>query len=729
MQEFSPNDLTRRLVEADDKFGKFEPDPSDQFVQRYIFAKTELEKVQSWLKQEIDQAWEDDQPARTHKLRLLEAYHARPSDKDQIITFPLVRRAVRRNVAYAKKLIIDQTPLVTAEPHSNESIEVLVEDKQFGPVPLEKSSEEMAQAFEWWLDYKLRTKLNVARVIKTAIKEAKRGQTPTFIKVAHQKEFRRIKTPKFEKKGAIGVTFSSKDELEVAAGEPTRLLNISTYSCLRPKDERDIQSSRWFAESIPATNEEVRARLYNKDYFLVPKDEWEEIIKASEDGLVPTDQNKAQNPKAITSCPKDRHDIWEVYFFWTVPMKQTVVSMDEETGESKEKTTTINQEHSFVGHFHRRLGRLMSAAKIPFDHGMRPYIDFYDEEETFTEGGDSVADDALPYQQVIGQLESLEIRGGVVATTPVFYVEPGSMAGEWLTENPVVEPGSIIPRQRESEIEAETLGDRGVSLLGLVEHNYQQYEREMRLGDMQLGLDVPGRTPASTIAQVLQEGDTEASEFVDTFCDKFAKVIEMYVLTVQQYMRTGEVIPFDPETKALVQAALGEGQDAGAGVPIRFPMKPVTDYFSFRMTASSKETQQADFEKLVALKQIVSQDGAEMAQIIGPLASGQLPPTITEALVQHFSRSEKLMADIAKSIRKDGDKFAISPNLIKAIVEEQKMMQQQIGAANAQGTGPVDGGGVPAVPDNGGGVGQPVPDPGIPPGPVGDEVPPPPPPV
>lgn len=730
MQDFNHDDTTRHLIEADSKFGKFEPDPSDPFVERYVPVKDELDRINSWLTTEIDQAWEDDKGARAKKLRLLDAYRGKAQTGEDISIIRLVRRAVRRNVAYVMSQIFSQTPLVTCKPTSDGKIEVLVEDPTFGTVPLEKTTEECAQAKEWWLEHKLRNKLDFREVVKTAAKEAKRGQTPHYIKVVHKKEFRTVKTPRFEKKGPIGVTFDSKDDLAVMAGEPTRFINVSTYSTLMPADETDVQSSRWFLEFDPETSEQLRRNLYNGDYFLVKKAEWEDFIK--DGGRAeprPDEEKKATDSGRVPTVPKGKHDTAEVYFYWTVPMKETLVEMGKD-GEPVQKSLTKHQEYSFVGRFHRGHGRLMSMHRIPFDHGRRPYIPVYDEREPFGHEGESVAEDVLPYQNNISQLNSLEIRGGVVATTPVVFAEPGSIAGDWLMEHEP-QPGSIIPRQRADEVEIKNLGDRPQSLLGLIAHHHNEFERETGLGDLQLGLNVPSRTPASSIAQVMGEGQTEAVEFLESFCQSLAEAIKLYVQTVQQYMRTGEVIPFDPETKALLMSAFEGNEyseaDMQKGFPVRFPKSPITDQYSFQMTAVTRQTEQQDFEKLVALKQIVDADGAQMAQIIGPLASGQLSqyPTIVEALIQQFTRSQKLMGDIAKSMRKDGGTFAISPNLLKAVVQEQQMMMQmQNGAMNAQapqGVVPGPGGGMPPGGGQPGGVGGVVPEQGVPPMPVGSE--------
>jgi hypothetical protein len=732
MHETNHDDTTKRLIEPDAKTGKFEPDPNDPFVERYIPAPSELQRLNEYFAVEIDQAIEDDKPARAKKLRLLDAYRGKAASGDDISIIRLVRRAVRRNVAYVMNSIFSQVPLVTCKPTSDGKIEVLVEDPTFGTVPLEKSTEECAQAKEWWLEYKLRNKLNFREVVKTAAKEAKRGQTPHYIKVVHEKKFRTVKAPRFEKKGAIGITFNSKDDLDVMAGEPTRFLNISTYSTLMPADEVDVQNSRWFLEWVPETAEDLRRNLYNGEYFLIKKDRWEDFIK---DGgtAEPRDdeQKKAADQGRVPTVPKGKQSVAEIFFNWTVPMKETLVEMDEETGEPKEKTLTKMQEYSFVGKYHKGHGELMSMVRLPFDHGQRPYIPVYDEREPFGHEGESVAEDVLPYQNNISQLNSLEIRGGVVATTPVVFAEPGSLAGDWLMEHEP-QPGSIIPRQRADEVEIKNLGDRPQSLLGLIQHHHNEYERETGLGDLQLGLNSPSRTPSSSIAQVLGEGQTEGMEFLESFCQSIADAIKLYVQTVQQYMRTGEKIPFDPETKALLLAAF-EGQEGyndvqqSDGFPVRFPKAPITDQYNFQMTAVTRQTEQQDFEKLVALKQIVDADGAQMAQIIGPLASGQLSqyPTIVEALVQQFERSQKLIGDIAKSMRKDGGTFAISSNLLKAVVKEQQMMQQmQMGDPNAQapqGAGPGPGAGMPPGGMSGGGMGAPVPEQGVPQPPVAME--------
>lgn len=764
---FSAQDTTKPLIEPDEKFGVFEPDPNDQFVQRYIPSDDELARLNEYLKDELDTAWNDDLPSRNKKLDLLKAYHGIPDDdpKAKILTLPLIRRAVNQNVAWIKNTIMQKRPLVTVTPDSGGTITVLVQDPQFGAVPLEKTSEEVAQALEAWLEYKLRKRIDFDRIVETAALEAKRGQTPTYLKVVHKKETRKVRAPKFEKSGPVGVTFQSKEEIDVQSAEPTRIVNVSTYSMLMPADEQDVQESRWIAERVPKTNEQLRACLYNGDYFLIKKAEWEEIIEnGAETAATPEDATRSAIEKRVSSIPKGTHDIWEVWLCWTVPMKQSLVSIDGESGEQKSKTITVNQEYSMVGHYHRKLGRLLSLIRNPFDHGKRPYIPVFDRKEPFRHTGESLAEDVFPYQKIESQLNSLEVKGGVIATTPVIYAEPGSIAGEWVMGNDV-EPGSIIPRNRPDEVEAKPLGERPQSLIGLIEFHDKNYQRDTSLGDIRLGLELPGRTPASTLAQVMSAGETLAMMFLEGFRRDLGEALKLYVQTVQQYLRFGETIPFDPETTATIMAALQSGQDAGVsqsdlaqGIPVRFPMDPIHEQFAFNITASSEDrSMQNDFERLVALKNLIDSDGSIVAKMIGPMASGQLPDSIMAILVADFARREKAMELIAKAMRKDGGDFAISQKLLTAMVQEQKQMEQmramappppppppqvkislsgqltpqqeQIAAASAlggnggaaQGTGPQSGVGVPNVPNQPGAVGGSVPQPGVPPNPVGPQ--------
>lgn len=726
MQNLDPNDTTKPLPDV--SFGKWESDPSDQFIQRYVPAPDELVRLNELYKAEYEQAWNDDQKPREAKLALLKAYKGIPDGKDQIQIIPLIRRAVKQNVAWLKNTIMSRRPLVTVTPDSNSTIEVLVNDPTFGPVSLKKTSEEVASAIEGWLEYKLRKRLPFDRIVETAALEAKRGQTPTWIKITHDPAKRTVKSPKFGKNGPISVTFEGKDDEEILAGEPTQIRNVSTYAMLMPADEQDPQTSRWLAESVPMTSEELRRHLYNGTFNLIDKDEWEEFIdNGSEQVQTPEDQQKGAIDKRIASVPKGMHDVQLLWLFHTVPMKQTLVSVDG-TGAQTEKKVKTFKEYSFVGHFHRRHGKFMSLIRNPRDDGERPYVPVFDGKEPFRHTGDSLAEDVVQYQKIISQLYSLEIKGGVLATTPVTFFEPGSMAGEWLMSNGEVTPGALIPRQRPEEIEATTLGTRPVSLLGLIENQYSQYERETSLGDLQLGLNVPGRTPASTLAQILNQGETLAAMFLDNFRVDLGTVLRLYVQTVQQYMRFGEVIPFDPETAATIRAALGadDADPTVEGMPMRFPVEPIHNQFAFTVTASSDDrTQQNDLDKLTNLWNMVIKDGEVVAQIAAPLASGQLPPQVADLFIQQITRQEKAIELVAKSMRKDGKTFSIDPKkiTITAMAEQQAILaqSQQEGQNGPQGIGAGSQPAPPAVPNNSGAMASPVGQPGIPPMPLGDQ--------
>lgn len=729
MQENDLNDLTKPLIEVDSKSGAFEPDPNDPMIQRYVPTASERLRIEDWLKRELDQAYEDDAPNRQKKLDLLRAYKAEPQGKEQILVLPLVKRAVNQNVSWITSTIMGKKPVVTVTPDSNETITVLVDDPTFGPVPIEKTSEEVAQALEAYLQFKLLKRMSFRKIVKTAAREAKRGQTPTWIAVRHSPESRLTKAPRYEKSGPVAITFKSKDDVEIPSRDATRLENVSTYSMLMPADEQDPQDSRWLAESTPQRNEEFRRSLYNREYFLVDKSLWETLIEeGADEELTQADQQKSQQEKRTPGRPKEWHDVWCVWFFWTVPLKSTLISVDTESGEQQSKTITTYQEYSMVGYFHRKLGRLLSCIRNPFDHGMRPYVPVYDRKEPFRAAGESIAEDVAPYQKIVSQLNSLEIRGGIVATTPVAFVAPGSVAGEWIAEN-AIEPGSQIPRLKTDEIEVKNLGTHNQSLLGLIQFHNQEFEKTTSIGDLQLGLELPGRTPASTMAQALNAGETQAKEFLDDFREDLSDAIKLLIQTEQQYMRFGTVIPFDPETKATILAALDPKQEAPdlSGVPVRFPQEPIHHQFAFNITASSDDrSEQNDTEKLVTLKKILDADGQRLAMIIGPLmqmiqavAAGQAPQALLDIIVADLKRGEKNVELLVKSMRKDGATFAIPQQLINALVQEQQQMAQmqqqmaaQNGAMNAQGTGP---GGQPAgVPPNQSGLGGAVPEQGVP---------------
>lgn len=686
MNAIDPTNLTASLVEPDSKSGKFEPDPNDELIQRYVPEPNELKDINSYLAKEIKQAWDDDTPGRNKCVELLRQYRAMPDKADDLPKLQLVKRAVKQNVAVIKRTILGKKPLVTVTPDSNKSIDVLVNDPQFGPMTITKTSEEQAQALEYWLQYKLTKKIPFDEIVEVGAKEAKRGQTPTYFKICRVNETRTVRGPAFGKQGSLSVTFEGKRDFDVADGEQTKWLNVSRYSVLMPADEQDLQKSRWVREFLPESSDDLRASLYNGNDFLIDagprRSAWKAFIEQGVETEQPrSEQQQAMMARRYPSTPVGFQPVSEVYFFWNVPMVQTFTVVDGETGEQVEKTRKTIKKLSFVGRWHEKHEKLMSMIRLPYDHGERPLIPIFDDKEPFRFAGESLAEDAAGHQAIITGLKNSEAQAGLVTTTPVIFYKPGSVAGEFLMDAKKVEAGDMIPRQMEDEVECKNLGDRPISMLGLIEHFHRDYENQFQIGSLQLGQSVKSHVSGGALAQTLNQGETQASMFLDSYRVALGKAIKMYVQTEQQYRRFGEVIPFDDETKAILDATLEQsGQPPTSpedGVAVRFPLKPIHNEFAFNITATSDDrSEQNDFERLMGMKKMVDADSAVTAQMLAPLpqivaavATGQLQPEVLEMIQADFKRREFVMELLGKVLRKDGAAFAIDRKLMKSLVD------------------------------------------------------------
>lgn len=668
-----------------------------------------LKVLEALYKAELEAAWTDSIPDREFKLRLLRAVEGLPEKlgKKPPISIPISKRIVNQVVAWTKNTIMQRRPLVTVEPDAKQDFTLLIPGAN-GEMPqlVIKTAEEEAEKIEAWLEFKLRKKVNFDQFVETACIDAQQGQTPTWAKTVYSPRSRTIRT--YKKQTRDGREFISKQDDQVLAGESVRILNISTYNMLMPADEQDEQESRWIAENCPMTSAELRRLLYMGQCNLIKSDEYDTILRS---GLTnPLDRQDAQMiaslDRRVASQPIAKHDIWELWF------RRWLKVRDEESGE------IVAKELELCGLFHRQLGRFLYIYRNPYDHGKRPYKAIFQKKKPHRHSGGSTAEDTLLFQDVMSKMLSLEVRNAIRATTQVVYARPGSASAEWLTDNQI-EPGSVIPRDSKDDVESVPFGSDMHTLLNLLEFCNKEVEKMTNVGDLQLGLEIPGRTPVGTVQQVMNSGATQAAMFLDSFRRDIGEVVQMYVQTCQQYSREGERIPFqDPETKEMVELFL------------HFPLEAIHDQFSFSITASSDDqTNQAKFQQAMMMVNVLDSDNIAAAQIFGPMINAGMSDAALEVMKQFFNRKERLLKRLFGLISLDGDSYTVSPKMLNEAIALQR--QQAIKDAAAQQQAAAEGGapgvsnpptteeagpGGPFSPDPhaGGGLAQPSAEPGLP---------------
>lgn len=711
MQDINRDD-PEALLFAEDINGSFLLTPEG--YETLVPSDLTIKVFESLYKSELDTAWNDSVPDREFKLRLLRAVEGTPEarSKKPPIAIPIVKRVVNQVVAWTKNTIMQRRPLVTVEPDCKQDFTILIPGVN-GSMPelVVKTAEEEAEKIEAWLEFKLRKKVDFDQFVEVAVLDCQQGQTPTWGKTVYNPKHRTIKTYKKQSRG--GQQFISKQEDQVLAGESVRMLNVSTYNMLMPADEQNEQEARWIAENCRMTSAELRRLFYSGQCNLVKPDEYETLIRS---GLTnPQERTASQTIAAldrrVASQPISTHDIWEIWFRRWLRVK------DEDSG------TVVTKEFEFCGLFHKDLGRFLYIYKNPYDHGKRPYKAIFQKKKPHRHSGGSTAEDTLPFQDAMSKMLSLEIRNAIRATTQVTYARPGSASAEWLNDN-AIEPGSVIPRDSKDDVETVPFGSDMHTLLNLMDFCNKEVEKMVQQGDLQLGLEIPGRTPVGTVQQVMNSGATQAAMFLDSFRRDIGEVVQMYVQTCQQYSREAEPIPFqDPESKEMVELFL------------HFPLEAIHDQFSFSITASSDDqTNQAKFQQAMMMVNVLDSDNLAAAQIFGPMINAGMSDAALGVMKQFFNRKERLLKRLFGLIQLDGDSYTVSPKMLNEAIALQKQtaieaaqqaqMQEQPGGGPTSvpspfNTPPGPAGPVPPGPNQGGGLaaplGQPGP-PGMPPG-------------
>lgn len=726
------------LLELDSPSGEFRDDGG---YGKFIPIESELERMNEYFRQEIEDAWNDDSPRREKILANLEVVEAKPKGKGVVI--PIARRDGKQVVAWLVNTIMRRHPFISVSPEGGQSVAVQVEAPGIGLTEVEKTSEEVAKELEKDAKFRFTRRVNFRSLLMDVLGSVVNGATPGWIKICHDKRDRLTTRPNVVPRFELGskgraIRIEGKRLKSVQKSDPNKMYAVSSLSMLMPADAQDEQDAPWLAERIPATSAEIREGIQNGSFFLVKdKEEAEKILGAT--SLIcdtAEESRKAQITGRSASSPRQLHDRLEIWFDWDVRISEEVedgteaveVGVDEFGEPIIEEQPVFKQEERIitvpmVGQFHRGAGKFLSIHVNPYQHGLRPYVPLFQWKRPHEFSGWSTTEEIAPFQKLISAAITMEMKNAALANTVAWQAVPDSPAFNWLTENGEIEAGDVVPTQAlDQEARPFPIGRDMRPLQGIIGYLNAETEKVSLQSNFQRGTDVPNRTAAATVSQILDAGLTQPGMVLDSICDQLSKAVSMYYEMLQQYLPSGEVYFWqDPESREVVEVAL------------RFPSGPITNHFRFSMTASSDDlTKEQEFERHSLLKNIIDKDNQSMAQMMGPYIDIQAPPPVELFMEALIKRSDEVTKLIVGSSRQDDEKFTIAPALRRIAEMKAEMRAQQAQAAaggmnegaDAGANGPLPGGaegqpntgaamgGAPAY--AGGGAG--APEGGLPPG-------------
>jgi hypothetical protein len=227
-------------------------------------------------------------------------------------------------------------------------------------------------------------------------------------------------------------------------------------------------------------------------------------------------------------------------------------------------------------------------------------------------------------------------------------------------------------------------------LMQLKQNVQMQAQTTSAVSDIAAGRDIPGRTPSSTVQQILERGNAQNTLFMRAINEAVCKAVRLYLETKRQYSPMGETIPVrDPETKAIIE------------IPFRLPVSDngvdPLDNFRISLTAADDRlAKENDQEQLVMLMNVFQQHANFVSQIAGPIINPQTSPAQMAFFKKMADAEQVILNRIMSLTRTDEEKFDMSPELEGVIQEKQQIMlqmqqQEAMNAAQGGSGGPVQG--------------------------------------
>lgn len=701
MQDNLVDDPVGQIKKLTSKSGKLEL--RDDGAIEYVPSKQELQALNDEWGQELDQAILDHEALYEEWRRNWEAYYGKNEilgDGDEpILTLPIVGRDIDQLVAFMVTTIMRPRPIVSVDPYLPAEYDVLSQSSPGGeleamglapgtPMQVKKTSEDVGAGLELGLDWKLREKLGFRKWLKNLVKEMYIcGRAVS--KVVYERRYREGEEPILEKAPEGWVRVAGRKKTRMPDGEACRIENISNFNFLTRIDDDGVHGALC-AERIPMTPTNLRRKFSAGEYSLIPKDEWDSILKQTTDNWLSESEVAIREhlDHRATDNRRPLHDIVELYFSHPVEV-ETV------TPEGSVKKITEIME--FQAHYHCTAKRFLYIVQNPYPR--RPYTVVFEDEEPGRFSSTCVASRIKKHQALLSQMLHLRIKSQVAAVTNIIECDPDS--GAWEHVKGGLRANQGVPVREGERFEMHPLGQAHSGLtpeIGFVSEDaamtsgISQYER---------GANIPGRTPAASISQIMQAGYQRNLMILGAISDGASETIRLLLEVGRKFQPFGEVIPYtSPDMKETLDIAM------------RYPVEDVLDNFRISLTAADEElAKEAEFEQMVMMRDTLSQFNNTIAQIAGPLASTEMSPAVSDLFATLAKSEIEMMKNIISSKRRDSKKFLPSPDQIDAILAEKEqaamMMQMQQQQQQQQGMMGGPGEGMAAQPGGGIPPGQP----------------------
>ena len=270
--------------------------------------------------------------------------------------------------------------------------------------------------------------------------------------------------------------------------------------------------------------------------------------------------------------------------------------------------------------YHRPTRRLVRAVYQYYFHGKRPYeaIKYFPGDGFY---GIGVCEQKEIFQKTASDLLNFTHDNVLLTNSRMIVAQSGQniAPGEavypwkvWITDGPVNEAFGVFP-----------MADIYASLPGIQQAVEFAGEKRTGIGDLQTGQieSLPGRTPATTMLSLLQEGNRRPDLTVKDIREGLSTVGLRVVQLCQQYM--GQAMPQDlggPALLELAVGALGTPEGGFAAEKLTTPMENAELGLGVTLTAttgqSNKEVARQNYLALVQIAGQLSQQFLQYTQVM-----------------------------------------------------------------------------------------------------------------
>lgn len=653
---------------------------------RVIFSAKELVEVNAYLKSELETAYQDWIPLWNRSVENKETYRTKkipiPDGGKSIYPAPIARIPADQVIASVYNAIMRPRPVFSIDAFLKTKYDVPGQQVAMPPDPSmppgapprnvvtaeEQTAELVAHRMEQGYDFVVRERIQFGPKLMRGVKGAVTG-SPYWWKVVADPDER---TSLSAKSNGVFIDLDDKYEETHLRGDIVKWYLVPFTNGMMPLeflyDVDGMDLSPWFAERKPMRPDELAKKYAAGNLFLI-KDDAEAISLASSTVDL-ADEFKArgdqETKKSSSSAPVQTIPNWETWFYWDAKF---IDPNDPVTPDGKKKWKL--KRLSLIGDFHLASGKLMSCRMNSYEHRCRPFelVDQMDE-------GDCTVDRMVYHQTMFTYLGQSEIKSKHISMTPLYWHDPNNPdMANFFAAHRTISAGDHIPGKEGTDWGLTTAGGVRESALETMKFILSMSQLDSRENEFTMGGRPPGRTSASTTAQVYQHAEEVKTMFLARLSLKLSRLLRLDAETRRQYQPLGEVLPmWDEEHKTTIE------------IPFRFPVGDVLDNFRIALTAADEAlSQEKDPQQIMMRKQALMADGEYIAKIMAAIINldKPIPPEGIAVFAKIIERVESMMRKLMGQMVTDEENYDLMPE-IEALIKARNEALAKIQAAPPQ---------------------------------------------